>query len=327
MNVRYESQPGTLQADLRIRSKVAFDGGNRTIQWINPLDRVRSIPSFIKHFEDWEDVPTSAKNSVVIRFESQTFVLGQVAKDQGGVPVFTENKIELARKLVLAAIEPNPGQTVVRVETLLIALPDSRNADTSYLKDIEGTFEFERNGQFIVATIRQVKPVDETRAAYAYGMNQGLYKSRRNINGVLDLGGGTSIARLYDTSGNLIRKADTILPGTKALAQKVSARITKDLEGSPDLTLIMDGIEAGDYQLGTTGYSFAEAFESAREQWIGELRAELKTKWGEWLPSLGEVLIIGGSAPLAQSWMDATKGRFKVAPDPQHISIKGMVQL
>jgi len=307
-----------------IRPVIAFDGGNRTIQWVNPIGQVRQIPSYLKTIDpSWEDVEPD-ENSIVIEFEGETFAVGQIAKDMQGTPTFQGDKIELARRLVLAALEPNPGSNALRVERLLVALPNSRSASTAMLKDIEGTYEYTRNGQEIVATVRKVEPIDETKAAYRFAMQNGLFLSNKQVNGVLDLGGGTSIARLYSVSGSLMREADVILPGTFDLARKIATRIQRDFPTTPDLSLIMDGIEANDYQLGTTGYSFVAAFESARDEWLADIRGQIKTRWGQWLPSLGEVLMIGGSAPLAFPLEEATKGRFKIAPNPQSISIVGM---
>ncbi len=308
-----------------LRPVVCFDGGNRTIQWIDPVGQIRTIPSFIKTIDPTLQDATGDEFSVSVDFEGETFVVGQLAKDLGGTPIFQNEKTKLARKLVLAALEPNPGNDAVRVERLLIALPNSRNSqDVKALKAIEGTHDFTRNDRPTIATVRHVIPVDETQAAYTVGMQQGLYLSRKNPNGVLDLGGGTSILRLYSVSGTLMREADLILPGTYDLARRIAARITRDLASSPDLSLIMDGIEAGHFQLGTTGYNFSAAFETARAEWIEEIRGQIRTRWGQWLPSLGEVLIIGGSAPLAQPMQEASQGRFKIAPNPQNISIQGM---
>lgn len=246
-----------------IRPTVCFDGGNRSIQWLDPAGNIRQIPSYLKPIDPtWEEVEPDA-NSIVIEFEGETFAIGQVAKDMGGLPTFAGDKVELARRLVLAALEPNPGNDALRIERLLIALPNSRNASTALLKAIEGTYEYTRNGQAIVATVRKVEPIDETRAAYAHAMQHGLFLSRKQVNGVLDLGGGTSIARLYSVSGSLMREADVILPGTFDLARRIAARIARDLPASADLSLIMDGIERGDFEVGTTGYSFSAAFESA----------------------------------------------------------------
>jgi hypothetical protein len=66
-------------------------------------------------------------------------------------------------------------------------------------------------------------------------------------------------------------------------------------------------------------------FEKCRSGWIEEIRAKLRVTWGHKFAEIGEVLIIGGSAPLAAPIEEATKGRFRVAPNPQEISIRGMV--
>ncbi|MBD2057895.1 ParM/StbA family protein [Oculatella sp. FACHB-28] len=313
-----------------IRSLVCFDGGNRTLQWLDPCGRVRSIPAFIKHFDpSWQDMQPDDQ-SVVIEFESEHFVLGAVARDNQGTPVVQDDKCELARKLVLAALEPNPGQNAVRVERLAIALPTSRSElAVKQVRAIEGTHEFTRNGESIIATVRKVEPIDETLAAYRWASLHRLYSSKQNINGVLDLGGGTGIGRLYSVSGSLMRDADLILPGTKELAIKISVRLNAQIGASAPLAAIMDGVERGDYELGTSGVNFRGAFENARAEWLDEIRGEVKTRWGRWLSSgeLGEVIVVGGSAPLAEPLQAATKGRFRIAPDPQFISISGMARL
>ncbi|MBD2055302.1 ParM/StbA family protein [Oculatella sp. FACHB-28] len=313
-----------------IRPLVCFDGGNRTLQWLDPCGRIRSIPAFIKHFDpSWQDMQPDDQ-SVVIEFEGEHFVLGAVARDNAGIPVVQDDKCQLARKLVLAALEPNLGQNTLRVERLGIALPTSRSElAVKQVKAIEGIHEFTRNGESVIATVRKVEPIDETLAAYRWASLHRLYSSRQNINGVLDLGGGTGIGRLYSVSGSLMRDADLILPGTKELAIKISVRLNAQIGASAPLAAIMDGIERGDYELGTSGINFRGAFENARAEWLDEIRGEVKTRWGRWLSSgeLGEVLIIGGSAPIAEPLQIATKGRFKIAPDPQFISILGMTRL
>lgn len=318
-----QSQNGGL-----IRPHVVFDGGNRSIQWIDPDGCTHCIPSFIKRLDPtWEDAEPGDK-SVVIQVGDKHFVIGQAAKDLGGAAVFAGDKVAIARHLALVALLPNRGQAAVRIERLLVALPNSRNTDdVAKLKALGGTHEFTRNGQDIVATVRKVVPIDETRAAYQYAMKRDVFRSKRQLNGVLDLGGGTSIARLYGTSGTVMREADVQLPGTFDLARKVAARLTRQLGESPSLTLIMDGIAAGDFMLGTTGHCFRDAFDISRDEWLNSIKAELKTRWNQWLPSLGEVLIIGGSAPLAQPLEVSSKGRFKIAANPQTISIIGMNEL
>ena len=310
-----------------VRPIVVFDGGNRTIQWIDPAGAVRVVPAFLKSIDpSWEEVEGSDR-SIVIERGGAVYVIGQAAKEMNGIAVFQENKTELAAMLVFAALEPNPHQSTVRIERLVMALPSSRSSDTAFLKAIEGNHEFIRNGASVIAHIHTVEPIDETRAAYRYATRHGLFLSKKNPNAVLDLGGGTSIARLYSSDGALIREADVILPGTYDLARRIAARIARDFATSPDLTLLMDGIEAGTFHIGTTGYNFATAFDSARDEWLADIRAQIKSRWSQWLPTLGEVLVIGGSAPLAAPLVESSSGRFKLAPHPQTISIIGMAEV
>src|SRR6476469_6561993 len=77
------------------RPVVVFDGGNRTLQWIDPANKPRSIPAVIKHFDPtWEEA-TPDENSVVISVGNEHFCLGAVARDMKGTPVFQNNKCEL----------------------------------------------------------------------------------------------------------------------------------------------------------------------------------------------------------------------------------------
>jgi hypothetical protein len=46
-----------------------------------------------------------------------------------------------------------------------------------------------------------------------------------NPNALWDIGGGTSIARIYLPSGTMVQDAEIILPGTKELAQQVASEV------------------------------------------------------------------------------------------------------
>jgi hypothetical protein len=190
---------------------------------------------------------------------------------------------------------------------------------------LANTYYFRRNGETIHASVREVEPVDETRPAYRLACAKNLYKSLKYINGVLDLGGGTGIGRLYSPSGNLMRQADVIVPGTFQLAKKIDSALMPTTNQSQDLSQVMDAIADGSFQVGVSGAKFAHLFEKCREAWIEEIRASLRTAWSQYFDQVGEILIIGGSAPLAKPIEESTKGRFKVAPNPQTISIQGMV--
>jgi len=321
------TQPNTL---LR-RPVAALDAGNRTTQWVTSTGQVMTIPSVIKKLEPWEEAEFDNESVLVEVIDkdgnkTERFVIGAEAQVQKGTPAFEVNKVELAKHFIYAALEAMPGQNTVVIECLRIALPDARHTENfALLKELEGVYEFIRNGQHIYTSVRHVEPVDETRSAYRYAVRNGLFKSPKSVNGILDLGGGTGIGRLYSPNGSLNRQADVIVPGTYALAEKIDAALLPTTGFSQNLGLIMDAIGSGSFTIGTSGISFAHLFEKCRDAWLTEIRGKLRTKWGQYFSEIGEVLIVGGSAPLATPIQEATNGRFKVAPSPQTISIQGML--
>ena len=313
------------------RPLTALDAGNRTTQWLSPENTVKTIPSCIKMLEDWEEAQPDNKSILIEVLNnsgdmSERFIIGEEAQRQKGVSAFTGNKCEMARRLVYAALEPLPGTNTVIFDYLRVALPDARNAENvKLIKELANTYYFRRNGETIHASVREVEPVDETRPAYRLACAKNLYKSLKYINGVLDLGGGTGIGRLYSPSGNLMRQADVIVPGTFQLAKKIDSALMPTTNQSQDLSQVMDAIADGSFQVGVSGAKFAHLFEKCREAWIEEIRATLRTAWSQYFDQVGEILIIGGSAPLAKPIEEATRGRFKVAQNAQNISIMGMV--
>jgi hypothetical protein len=92
--------------------------------------------------------------------------------------------------------------------------------------------------------------------------------------------------------GLLIHDAEVILPGTKALAQQVAVEIKEafNLDFSPSLADIMDAIQRGDFIYGTDRLDFSAIYQSACEKWVEAARAEIRSKWTQHLPQLGEVL-------------------------------------
>lgn len=313
------------------RPIVALDAGNRTTQWIDPKGNIRTIPSFVKILESWEDAEP-CENSVLVELfdkhgHSETrFIIGAEAQSLKGKPAFEFDKVELAKYLMFAALEPKVGQNTLIIEYLRVALPDSRHTENvKRLGELANTYEFTRNGERVYSTIRKVQPIDETKPAYRYALANGLFKASKALNGILDLGGGTSIARLYSPSGSVIRELDVNIPGTFDLARRINAALMSTTGQTQDLSLIMDAIASKNFTIGTSGISFDTCFEKCRDAWLEDIRAKLRITWGKCFSEVGEVLIIGGSAPLAAPIEISTKGRFRIAPNSQEISIKGMV--
>ncbi|WP_414588756.1 ParM/StbA family protein [Scytonema sp. PCC 10023] len=319
----------------QVRPRIVFDGGNRFIKWIDPNNQVQCIPSCLKEVSEyqWRRIKPDAQ-TVLLEVEGKRFVIGKLAQELGGEPTFQKDKCELAEILVLAAIEPNPGFNHVRVEKLAIALPNTLNNDdvaaVGRIANHPLTKEFTRNGQAITYTVGEVEPIDETYPAFLYAQQQGFFQFPAAKNAVWDIGGGTSIARIYTPNGTLIHDAEVILPGTKQLAQKIAveAKEVFGLDYSPSLVDIMDALARGDYKFGAAKeYDFWDIYDRVCSDWVESARGEIRSKWTEHLPQLGEVLVIGGSAALARPICEDTNDRFFIPENPQLFNIIAMAHM
>jgi hypothetical protein len=304
------------------RPQLAVDPGNRFTKWID-CQTVRSIPSYVKELADWEEGGSDA-HSYEIEFFGRRYLVGRLAQLMGGSPAFESGKADLAHLLILPALASDSPQ---RIERLVIPTPDSRNQATiAKLKELETTIEFSVNGHECLSTIRSVVAVDECRGAYDLALGRGMWRYPNNPNGVLDIGGGTAIARLFAPSGALLRDADIVLPGTSHLAQRLAAAILPKVGNTADAGMIMDSIATGDYRYGNTEIDFSRELVAVRDGWVSDIRAKLKANWAPYLPPLGELLIIGGSANLLEPMCSVSKGRFKVAPKPQFFNLYGLTK-
>ncbi len=318
----------------QLRTCVAVDNGNRFIKWVNPQNEVKMVPSCIKEVSEtqWKRIKPDPQ-TVLIEVEGKRYIIGKQAQELDGEPVYQYNKCELAEITTLVAIEPNPGLDYVHVAKLAIALPsDTNESDVEALRKLENhpnVREFKRNGQHICYTIGRVEPLNETEPAFIYAQEQGMFAFPDNPNAIWDIGGGTSIARIYLPSKTMVQDAEIILPGTKELAQKVATEVqaTFGLSYSPALPDIMDAIARGDCLYGTAKLDFSAIYQDECEKWVESARAEIRSKWTKYLPNLGEVVIVGGSANLAAPICQASGDRFWIAPEPQLFNIIAMAHI
>jgi len=309
-----------------IRQEILVNPGNRYIEYVSVNDQMVRLPNVIRDFDaSWEDVPSPSTDTAIIERDGRIYAIGQAAKTMHGKAAFDKGKLSMMFDSVFAALEPSYGQSILRVENLKIAVPDTRNSEAiAESKKLQGTFEYTRNGQALITTVAKVTLIEEATAAYNYGVKTDLYQWLDAINGVIDFGGGTSSGRLYSPDGLMLREASITLPGTNALAQSIQARLLKETGTSADLSAIMDGIESGSYQIGRNGASFVTHLASTRDLWLDDIRSKASAQWQPYLNDLGEVLLVGGSASLAADLEERTEGRFKIAPSPQDITIFGM---
>ena len=303
-----------------VRPVLAVDPGNRFTKWID-YQTVRAIPSYVKELADWEEGGNDGQ-SYEIGFDGKRYVVGRLAQLMGGAPAFEVGKVDLAHLLILPALASDSPQ---RIERLVVPTPDSRHSPTiAKLKQLEATLEFSVNGRECLTTVRSVSAVDECRGAFDFAQGRSMWRYPARNNGIIDIGGGTAIARLFAPGGALLRDADIVLPGTSHLAQRLAAAILPKVGSTADAGMLMDSIASNNYIYGTTEIDFSREFVAVRDAWVNDIRQKLNANWMKHLSGLGELIIIGGSASLLQPMCEASKGRFKVAPRPQFFNLYGL---
>ncbi|NEP00890.1 MAG: hypothetical protein F6K58_19935 [Symploca sp. SIO2E9] len=312
----------------------AVDAGNRTIAACNGDGRLINLPSVSAEVNPYDDLPNDCEASAIIHYHDGTaaernsrFVVGRLAHELGGIQTFSGEKSELAGRLVIAAIQPPSGSRQVVIRRLILCTPNTTASSkiVAMKEQLLGVHSYERDGVGLTVNIQNVVCQPETQGAYKFAKANNLFKWSDHPNGILDLGGKTSIAQLYLPSGMAPKAGRVVLPGTYKLAQMIAENdpTLVQLDNTPDLGLIMDGIASQQYMYGLD-VCFRETFEQQLPKWLGEIRSQVKLGWAKYLSQLGEVLMIGGSAPLANSFVVATGGRYKIAENHGTINVQGM---
>lgn len=315
--------------DTRVISRFPFDGGNRFLKYFGQGETVEYLPSCIKEIESWDDFEGDAE-TVRIDYQGRVFAIGKEAQALGGSYPFqnTLSKGQWAKQLLLACLEPSEAKGSILIKTLAVTTPDTRKeSETKHLQDLVGDYNFKHNGVSMFARVENVEIIEECESAWRYALHNGGYSWTDMNNAVIDLGGGTSLARIFTPDGRVIRKADLILPGTFDLAKTLASALQKNQEFAINEAKIMDAIADGSYCVGSTA-NFSAYFDKCRNNWIDGIRGRLRTAWATQLTELGEVLIVGGSAELARPFAETTGGRFKIPQDPvpQCISLYGLLE-
>lgn len=316
---------------------VAVDAGNRTINACDDCGAVTLLmPSVHIDAVEHEEYPSNPKNTVIVRYikgsatrEGDHYVVGELASElQGGIKTFNGDKAELAGRLVLSAIGSQiKAKSSVVIEKLVICTPNKQqDSKVAYMTEcLSGKHVFIRNGVELDVTVKEVICQPETLGAYKFAKDKGLFRWVKSPNGILDLGGKTSIGQIYLPSGMAPNDGRVVLPGTYELAQLIakSDPALRRLDNDPDLGLIMDGVASQDFMYGLD-VCFKDTYDAQLSKWIDGITKQIKLKWEGYSKELAEVLVIGGSAPLANELVIASEGRFKIANNHTSINVQGM---
>ena len=303
------------------------DLGNRGLKILDRKNNPKIFPSYYLKLEEYDDLPRPNSTSVIVEDGNDRYVLGSLAKAMKGTPIYQTSKTAMAHLLVAAAIEPFEGSDLpIYIETLRLVLPDSRKTENfAELRSLSGiTKSIVRNGVDVTFSIGKVEIIDECLPSFWYAKKNQLLNHPHATTGILDMGGGTILGRLITTDGQIIRKGDVSIPGTYDLAREINAFLLPKIGSSTELGLLMDAIADGSFTIGATGISFRKEFTVANAKWVAGIRSQLKEAWEPFKNQIGDVLITGGSAPLAQALEVSSSGRFRILPNSQYVQLRGM---
>lgn len=308
-------------------SKVAIDLGNRFVKLFDQ-SRVWSVESIYADVQG--SIPTSVEyvKGSCEELVGKSWIVGHVARNhRRGIRTWTTEKHESALRLVLGCLEL-PRRSKTADFDLVMSLPNPEVESVYLEKALIGEHHItDGGGEIVKVTINSVQVEPEGIGAYRYCQKQGLTKDN-SITGIIDLGGGTAIATLFDATGSQIEGARVVLRrgGIYGLASDIAAdpRLSSQVRSTPKVELIMDAIADGSYAYGVQGVSFADFFGEYCEVWLKGILSESLNRWDIWLEGIGVILVAGGAAPLSADWLEGNAW-FKVLPDPQFAHVLGLM--
>lgn len=317
----------------------SIDLGNRFLKYRaesqRPHRMLSAIAEVVAHSRPNLDPTTSALLEYLdgaAPYVGQRWVVGESARESTiySNTVSLPNKATEALRLILAPIAPtSPADTEISIDRLYITLPDPDQDGAGLRQLVQGTHHIRRNGQELTVTFGQVVVCAEAVAGFHYALKRGVVKLGQ-LNGVLDLGGGTAIGALFNRKGQEIQDARAVLrkSGVFALAACIATNreMTALTRGAAAIDRILDGMERQDFRYGNTGHSFQTIFEAHYPIWIRQLMNELLARWDAYTDDLGVIAVIGGSAPLAEPFIQSTENRwFQLCPNSQYANVLGVV--
>ena len=303
-------------------SRISFDLGNR-FNAITDGKTIINFPSYSLRKSSRQDVDYSTNDfvndlSFDVSFGGNSFLVGQIAGSFLAKPTFGGDKWKLVKQFFYAGVSGLVPQDAV-IENLLCTVPDDQDEDQrSPFLNLKGVHNFTVNGREFNVTVKGVIVAAEGKFAWYRALKEGLYQYPKYLNGVLDLGGGTAIARLFHPDGTIVRDYDLVLDGaTSALAAHIAVEVGLIKSEGQILDAIADGTFA------VHAINFKTAYDAILPEWIDDIQTQMRTRWKEIHNQFAQILVIGGSAPIIAPFVQDNP-RYVIAPNPQFYALEGL---
>lgn len=314
----------TAPASVQTIARISFDLGNR-FNALTDGTKTVSYPSYSDRLSSRQDLNYDAPDfvgglSFRVDIGAQSFKVGAIAGALAARPTFAGAKWEKTREFLFAGLAALGIETNAVIEELRCSVPDDQDlSQVTPSQALAGqTHQFKVNGVEYTVRINRVRIVAEGKTAWLRGVKEELFKYPEYLNGVLDLGGGTAIARLITPDGTIARDYEKVLQGgTSQLASQIAGEV--QLLGAE--ALIMDAIANGSFAVHAV--DFRAAYDALLPRWVAGIRGELNTAWRSIESEYAQILVVGGSTPIFAPFV-ADNRRYVIAPNPQFFALEGM---
>jgi len=311
-------------AGVQTVSVLSFDLGNR-FNSLTDGSRTINFPSYSDRLSSRQDLDLTQKDfidgvSFRVDIGAQSFKVGKIAGALAARPTFTGEKWTKAKEFLFAGLSALDLESNAVIEELRCSVPDDQDLTqrTPFETLADKIHNFRVNGRDYNIRINRVRIVAEGKTAWLRAVKEGLFQYPHYLNGVLDLGGGTAIARLISPDGTIARDYEKVLKGgTSQLAAEIAAEV--QLLGAEGQ--ILDAIADGSFRV--HAHDFKSAYDALLPRWVANIRGELNTAWRPIETQYAQILVVGGSAPIFAPYVAGNK-RYIIAPNPQFFALEGL---
>ena len=191
---------------------ISFDLGNR-FNALTDGTKTVNFPSYSDRLSSRQDLDLNQVDfregrSFRVDIGAQSFKVGAIAGALAARPTFSGEKWQKAKEFLFAGLAALGLDTTAVVSELRCSIPDDQDLSqrTPFETLADKTHQFKVNGVEYTIRIDRVRLVAEGKTAWLRAMKDGLFRYPGSLNGVLDLGGGTAIARLITPDGTIARE-------------------------------------------------------------------------------------------------------------------------
>lgn len=303
---------------------IAFDLGNRKVAATDG-DKIIHFPSYSDRRSARQDLDYSAisfleNKSFGLEIGATAYCVGKIAFDLNAQPTFSGDKWRKVREFLFPALVALGLESGTTISTLRCSVPDDQSPEQrAPFEALAGReHSFVCNGRDYAIAIDRVAMVAEGKTAWYRASREGMFSCPSLRNGVLDLGGGTAIARLITPEGMIDRSREKVLSGgTSQLAQMIAGELNRNgIEG-----LILDAI--ADNSFSVYDLNFKAIYDSLLPVWVDGIKAEMRKAWSPINDQYGQILVVGGSTPIFAPFVKDNP-RYVIAPNPQFFALEAM---